>query len=689
MPKKMKTELAEEQLVRGTPITALKNVGPKRQALYEKLGIETAEQLLTFYPRSYIDYTSPLMADQCENGANVVVEGKVIRKFAPAVIRKGMVLYKMLLTDGLHNINLTIFNNEFAYYGIKTGETYVFAGKWSRTGAAYQLTMSSYLPAEEASVLRPVYSLTEGLTSRMVSTNVQDAIDHILPGMEDVLPDSVREQYGLIPFDTAIRQIHFPEGTEQLEAAKKRLSFEELFRLTIGLKLLKGRKRVQTDVRILRPNLRPFVKNLPYELTGAQKRVITEILRDMASPYPMNRLLQGDVGSGKTMVAAAACYAVIDRGYQAALMAPTEILAAQHEKTLRRFLEPLGMRIGLLTGSLTPKQKTLLREQIAAGKIDLVVGTHALVQDSTQFHRLGLVITDEQHRFGVGQRQKLGEKGDHPHVLVMSATPIPRTLALIVYGDLDISVIDEMPVGRQPIETFSVHSDKRERALHYIRDHLDRGEQGYIVCPLIEENETASMTAATAYAHELEAGIFKGYTVGLLHGRMKPDEKDAVMGDFSAGKIQLLVSTTVVEVGVDVPNATIMLIENAERFGLSQLHQLRGRVGRGSKKSTCILLSDNDGEDNRKRLNVMKQTCDGFLISKEDLKLRGAGDFFGYRQHGVPSLGISDVLEDTALFAQAQAAAAQLLSEDPDLSKPEHRLLREQIEEMTRRSGKN
>ncbi len=680
-----------------TPITSLKNVGPKRAALYDKLGVHSAEELLTFYPRSYQDFTSPQMADQCENGANVVIEGKILRKFSPAPIRKGMVLYKLLASDGLHNFIITIFNNEYAYYGIHTGEDYVFAGKWARTGSSFGLTMTAFLPTEEADVLRPVYPLTEGLTSKMVQTNVSDAIQHILPAMNDPLPETIRKEHKLISFQTAIRQIHFPEGHEQLEAAKRRLSFDELFRLTIGLKFLKGRARQTTDVRILRPDLRPFVKSLPYQLTGAQKRVITEILRDMASPYPMNRLLQGDVGSGKTMVAAAAAYAAIERGYQAALMAPTEILAAQHEQTLRKLLTPLGIRIGLLVGSLTPKQKTQMREKIAAGEIDLVAGTHALVQETTVFHKLGLVITDEQHRFGVAQRQTLGEKGDHPHVLVMSATPIPRTLALMVYGDLDLSVIDELPLGRQPIETFSIHSDKRERALLYIREHLSRGEQGYIVCPLIEESEssdTASMavrnlTAAAAYAKELQDGPFKGYTVGLLHGRMKPDEKEAVMTDFAAGKIQLLVATTVVEVGVDVPNATIIMIENAERFGLSQLHQLRGRVGRGSKKSTCILLSDNDGEDNRRRLAIMKETCDGFKISKEDLKLRGAGDFFGYRQHGAPSLGISDVLEDTALFAEAQSAAYALLDTDPTLALPENQLLKMQVEEMTQRSGKN
>ena len=682
-------KITGEMLPPDAPVTELKNVGPKRAALYQKLGIETVSDLLTFYPRSYQDFTSPKMAAECRDGEPAVIEGKILRKLPPAYIRRGMVLYKLTVTDGMQNFTVTIFNNEYAYYGVHLGETYIFAGKWNRLGNAGNLAMQNYLSPGEAATLRPVYPLTEGLSSKMVQTNVQDAIARALPGLPDPIPGSVRAEYGLIGFRQAVQEIHFPESQEQMETARDRLAFEELLRLTLALKFLKGRGREKTRVRVQRPDLKPFVKSLPFPLTGAQKRVIAEILRDMASPYPMNRLLQGDVGSGKTLVAAAVSYAAIQKGYQAALMAPTEILAAQHEKTLRKFLEPMGVKVGLLTGSLTPKQKTAMREAIERGEIQMVAGTHALVQEATAFHRLGLVITDEQHRFGVHQRQMLGEKGDHPHVLVMSATPIPRTLALIVYGDLDISVIDELPAGRQPIETFSVHSDKRERALTYIRAHLDRGEQGYIVCPLIDKSDAVSAAAATAYRDELAEGIFKGYTVGLLHGRMKPDEKEAVMADFAAGKVQLLVATTVVEVGVDVPNATIILIENAERFGLSQLHQLRGRVGRGDKKSTCILLSDNDGEDNKRRLKVMKETCDGFVIAKEDLKLRGAGDFFGYRQHGMPSLGLADLLEDTALFAKAQAAAAEILQDDPDLQKPEHAVLKRQIDEMAAESGKN
>ncbi|MBR6789935.1 MAG: ATP-dependent DNA helicase RecG [Oscillospiraceae bacterium] len=660
-----------------SPVTVLKNVGPKRAALYEKLGIRTVEDLLRHYPRGYVDYASSRPVSEWMDGETAVIEAKILRRHPPAPIRKGLTVYKLTATDGLEQLTVTIFNNEFAYYALKAGETYVFRGKFSRMGSQKQLTMLSYVTIDEADVQRPVYPMTEGLAPGMILHNMEEAAERFLPLMPDPMPPEILREKGLMGLEEAIRAIHFPEDEMQLNAAKRRLSYEELFTISAALMLLRGRERLTTGVLIEDADMAPFYGSLPFSPTGAQKRVIGEILKDMAAGTPMNRLLQGDVGSGKTMVAAAACFAAWQKGYQSALMAPTEILAAQHAVTLKKFLEPLGLRVALLTGSLTQKQKNDLRAKIAAGEVDLVAGTHALVQDATVFHDLGLVITDEQHRFGVAQRQKLGQKGSAPHVLVMSATPIPRTLALIAYGDLDLSIIDELPKGRQPIETFAVHSDKRNRALGYIRDHLERGEQGYVVCPLIEESDSGLM-AAERYASALQR-VMIPHEVGLLHGRMKPAEKDAVMAEFSSGKIALLVATTVVEVGVDVPNATIMMIENAERFGLSQLHQLRGRVGRGSKKSTCILVSDNEGEDNRRRLSVMKQTCDGFVIAKEDLKLRGAGDFFGQRQSGVPSLAMGDLLEDTGLFAEAQADARALLAADPDLSEEGHVLFGEKI----------
>ena len=663
------------------PVTALKNVGDKRKNLYEKLGVKTVGDLLRFYPRSYVDYTSPKLAAECVPGEAAVIEAKVLRKFAPAPIRKNMVLYKLLLTDGLSNVVLTIFNNEYAYYEIKAGETYLFHGKFSTMGGSYQMTLSSFIRAEDGEVMRPVYNLTEGLSNGMVVNNIKEAVERWGGFLEDILPAEVVSRHSMMSFGEAVRTIHFPKGKDAYDKARYRLAFEELFLLSLSLLLLKGRDKGKTTVQIKNPDMKLFYHSLPFELTGAQKRAIGEILSDMAGEAPMNRLLQGDVGSGKTMVAAAGCFAAFQGGFQSTIMAPTEILAAQHEATLKKTLEPLGVKVCLLTGSLTKKQKDALRAEIAAGTYDVVVGTHALVQKDTVFRKLGFIVTDEQHRFGVRQRGELIKKGERPHHLVMSATPIPRTLALIVYGDLDISVLDELPKGRQKVETFAVHSDKRKRALGFIKKELEAGHQGYIVCPLIEDSESELM-AAVRYEKIIETNYFPEYQVALLHGRLKSDEKDRIMHAFKAGEIHLLVSTTVIEVGVDVPNATIMMIENAERFGLSQLHQLRGRVGRGSAQSYCILVSDNEGEDNRRRLQVMKETSDGFVIAKEDLKLRGAGDFFGDRQHGLPQLGIADLLEDSALFKTAQGEAKALLQRDPELREPEQMRLRLYMDEI-------
>ena len=662
-----------EKLTPESPVTALKNVGAKRAALYEKLGIRTIENLLRWYPRTYVDYTEAIPAAEGIGGENCVIKGVVLRRFDPAPIRKGLVIYKIQANDGISNFLVTIFNNEYAYYGIKAGEEYAFAGKFSKMGNRYQLALSSYVPAGEAGTLRPIYNLTDGLSNGMAANNMAEAIS-CAEDMPDPMPAPLLREQGICQLRYALESIHFPKGREAYEIARRRLVFEEFFTLSLALIRLRGRERTASAPALQPIDLAPFLDSLPFTLTGAQRRAVGEILGDMEKPFPMNRLLQGDVGSGKTMVAAAAIYAAVKNGFQSALMAPTEILAAQHAETLIKVLEPLGVRVCLLTGSLTPKQKEAIKEGLAAGEYSLAVGTHALVQQSTAFRRLGLVITDEQHRFGVEQRRKLAGKGESPHSLVMSATPIPRTLALIVYGDLDISVLDELPAGRQKVETLVVHSDKRGRALKFIRDHLDAGEQAYIVCPLVEESES-ELLAATQYRDKIAGEFFPGHQVGLLHGRMKPAEKEEIMGAFKENKLQLLVSTTVVEVGVDVPNATVMLIENAERFGLAQLHQLRGRVGRGKTQSYCILVSDNEGEENRRRLKVMKETSDGFVIAREDLKLRGSGDFFGSRQHGMPALAIADLFEDQGMFKEAQEAARQLLKDDPDLKKPENQAM--------------
>ena len=669
-----------EALTLDSPVTALKNVGAKRAALYEKLGVRTVYDLLRFYPCSYIDYTSPVMAADAPEGETCVIKAVVTRRMQPAPIRKGLVLYKFIANDGVSNIQITIFNNEYAYYGIKAGEEYAFCGKFSKMGGRCQLALSSYVPAAEADTMRPVYNLTEGLANGMVHNNMREAVDRCAEQLADPLPLPLLREEKLCQLRYAIENIHFPQGREAYEIARRRLVFEEFFTLSLALVRLRGREREEAAIRLEDTDISPFLSSLPFELTGAQRRAIGEILADMQKGFPMNRLLQGDVGSGKTMVAAAAVYAAAKNGVQSAVMAPTEILAGQHYATFSKALAPLGVRTCLLTGSLTPKQKEERKEALAAGEIDLAVGTHALVQDSTAFARLGLVITDEQHRFGVEQRRRLAGKGESPHSLVMSATPIPRTLALIVYGDLDLSVLDELPKGRQPVDTLVIHSNKRERALGFIRDHIAAGEQAYIVCPLVEESES-ELLAAAQYRDRV-AKAFPDIAVGLLHGRMKPAEKEAVMAAFQQGKVQLLVSTTVVEVGVDVPNATVMMVENAERFGLAQLHQLRGRVGRGSKKSYCILVSDNDGEENRKRLSVMKATNDGFVIAREDLKLRGSGDFFGSRQSGMPALAIADLFEDADLFKEAQEAARRLLAEDPGLERPENSAIRVIIDRL-------
>jgi ATP-dependent DNA helicase RecG len=492
----------------------------------------------------------------------------------------------------------------------------------------------------------------------------------------ETLPVDVIDRYGLCSLEYALENIHFPETELASETARRRLAFDELLKLQLGMSMMKTRSRRYTACR-MNPEISAdeFRQGLPFELTDAQNKAIDEIIADLCRDVPMNRLLQGDVGSGKTAVAAAACYFTVKNGFQAALMAPTEILAMQHYKTLTGFLEPFGISVCLLTGSLTAKKKGLLREKIASGETTVIVGTHAIIQKDVEYKALGLVITDEQHRFGVAQRAALAEKGDAPHKLVMSATPIPRTLALIIYGDLDISAINQLPKGRKPVRTYAVTGKLRHRAFGFVRNRLDEGRQAYVVCPMIEDSES-DLQAVKSYAENAEKTDLKGYSLALLHGKMKAAEKERVMKLFHDGEIQVLICTTVVEVGVDVPNAAVMVIENAERFGLSQLHQLRGRVGRGDAESTCILITDNTGDECKKRMKIMSSTTDGFKISEEDLKMRGPGDFFGNAQHGLPPLKIADIACNMELMSKAQTCAHQLLEDDPQLNKPQNRALK-------------
>ena len=539
----------------------------------------------------------------------------------------------------------------------------------------------------------PVYPLTAGITNHLLCTLTQQAVAACAQDMPETLPRGVRLDHELAQAEFSYRNIHFPESFQALELARRRLTFEELFYLSAGLAMLKERRGDVLGCAIPSRPMEEFLARLPFPLTGAQRRVMEEISRDMASGRPMNRLVQGDVGSGKTVVAAYAAWLAAGAGYQSALMAPTEVLAEQHFRSLSALLEPAGVRVGLLTGSITPAGKKKVRQALAAGEIDLIIGTHALLSQGVEFAKLGLMVADEQHRFGVAQRAALAAKGDSPHVLVMSATPIPRTLALIIYGDLDVSVIDELPPGRTPVETYVVREDKRARMYNFVRRLVGEGRQVYIICPAVEENTEGTMQnvewegdgpaldlkAVTTYAKKLQTEVFPDLRVDFLHGKMKPREKEAVMAAFAAGETQVLVSTTVIEVGVDVPNAALIIIENAERFGLSQLHQLRGRVGRGKHQSYCVLITNTRSVEAMQRLRTLASTADGFKISEEDLKLRGPGDFFGSRQHGLPQMKLADLAGDMRLLSEAQESARRLLMADPTLSQPENRPVLERV----------
>ena len=665
-------------------IQTLTGVGEKRAKLFHKLGVFSVGALLRYYPRTYEDWSQPLTIEQAPFGVPCTIRAVVLHKPVETRIRKGMTLYKTSVTDGKRDLQLTFFNNPYIVNALTEGKEYIFYGKVSGTLLRKEMNVPEFYPVSSAPSVCPIYRQTEGLSTRMISNAVKHALALLPEQVKDPIPYDIRMQHHLCELRYALEQIHFPDSMESMEIAKKRLVFEELFTLQLGLLKLKYRKKQETSLPPFIDYSNEFFQLLPFTPTDAQKRAISEAMADMTdlqNRSPMSRLVQGDVGSGKTAVAAALCYSVIKNGVQAALMAPTEILAQQHHASISGILKDTGISVGLLTGSVTPAKKRKLIEQLQDGSIQMVIGTHALISETVAFQNLGLVITDEQHRFGVAQRSLLAEKGNHPHMLVMSATPIPRTLALIIYGDLDISILDELPPGRQTIETYAISSRKRARALQYIRTYLDAGQQAYIICPLVEES-TNDMASVVQYANALQTETFPDKVIGTLHGKMKPKEKDAVMTAFAKGEIDVLVSTTVVEVGVDVPNAVIILIENAERYGLSQLHQLRGRVGRGTMKSTCILVSDAQNEEAVARLKILCSTSDGFRIADEDLRLRGPGDFFGEKQHGLPDLKIANMAEDIEVLKDAQSAAKYVLSCDPKLEQPEHRGLKGQIKRL-------
>ncbi len=669
-----------------TPVTALDKIGKKKAALYEKLGIHSVGDLLRYYPRTYEDWSQPYKIADSLEGMPCCVGCYVERVHSPARIRGGMTLLKMIVCDGMDHMTVTFFNQPYLYERFADGGDFLFYGIVKRNGRFYEMNAPSVSDVDKAGI-HPIYPQTAGLPTKQIEEAAAQAIRMLPERMNDPIPMEILAQYDLCSLDFAIRRIHFPEKPEDIELARKRLSFEELLVLQLGMAKLKGGRQTTSSVHLLGEDFtQAFFALLPFEPTGAQKRAVAECIHDMScGNAPMNRLIQGDVGSGKTAVAAAVCYSAARNGMQCAFMAPTEILASQHYRSLTELLEKSGIRTALLTGSVKPSEKKKIYAALETGELDLVIGTHALISEQVTFHNLGLVITDEQHRFGVAQRSALIAKGTSPHIMVMSATPIPRTLALLIFGDLDLSVLDELPPGRQKVDTFLIDSAKRERAYGFLKKHINDGQQCYIVCPLVGQSEM-ELESAEEYAEKLRTTVLRDCRIGLLHGKMKPKDKDSVMADFSAGAIDILVSTTVIEVGVDVPNATIMFIENAERFGLSQLHQLRGRVGRGSQKSYCIMVSDNQSDVTRQRLMVMCRTNDGFRIADEDLRLRGPGDFFGSRQHGLPELKVAG-MSDMEMLDRTQAAAERILRDDPMLMKKEHRGLQFETQRLFAKAG--
>ena len=664
----------------------LKGVGEARAKTFANLGITTLYDLISYFPRTYEDRTRILPIAELQADEPACFRAFVTSSPRTQHIRKGLDLTKLTVADETARLNLTFFNQTYVSENLEQGREYYFYGTLNGDYLGYQMTNPIFEPAEAPGVLTrrimPIYPLTAGLHNNLISRTVQQALNVCLDGLPELLPEALRAEYGLCDAATAYRNIHAPVSPEALEAARHRLIFEEFFIYSVGLTLLRANRSRRNQTPFAIPALSELEAALPFALTGAQKRAIGEIAADFAAGKVMNRMLQGDVGSGKTAVAAAAAWMTARNGRQAALMAPTEILAEQHARGLEQLLTPLGVRVSLLTGAMTAAQKKTARAAIAAHEADLIVGTHALISEATSFSDLGLVIADEQHRFGVAQRAALAEKGDDPHLLVMSATPIPRTLALILYGDLELSVLDELPPGRQPIDTFLVGEDKRARVNAFIRKQVAAGHQVYVVCPAIEEGEDDSLRSAEVWAETLQMTVFPDLRVALLHGKMRPAQKEQIMGSFVQGAYDVLVATTVIEVGVDVPNATLMVIENADRFGLSQLHQLRGRVGRGKDKSYCILFTSNRNAETLKRLKALCKTNDGFEISREDLALRGPGDFFGTRQHGLPAFKVGNLEMDLKTLQDAQAAAATFAVSEELPSRAEYQPLMARIQAL-------
>ncbi len=683
MPAELHTTLTPD-----TPVRYLKGVGPKTAERFEKLGILTLSDLLCHYPRRYLDFSKPYSIAEAPADTECVVKAEVFAKPGGRILPGGRRMERITAGDDVSSLEITWFNNPYAAQKLELGQEYYFQG--IVTGGMLRRQMVNPQVRTDAQVksspFEAVYPQTEGLTSSAIAKCVRQLLPHaeLLP---DPLPPEMLKKYRLLSKADAVRAIHCPATEEEAFAARRRLIYEELLVLQLGIGRMKNHGAASTGAPMKKADVSPFWESLPFSPTGAQRRAVEEILSDMSGETSMNRLLQGDVGSGKTLVAAAAIWACIRAGYQAALLAPTEILASQHAENLNRLLSPFGMRAALLTGGMKAAARRTTLAAIRDDEADLIVGTHAILSEGVEFARLGLAVVDEQHRFGVRQRGLLAEKAANPHLLVMSATPIPRTLGLLMYGDLDISILDELPPGRKPVKTRCITGKKRADLYGFLDREIDSGRQVYIVCPAIEDAGGSGLNAVKSYYEDIAKAYLPDRRVGLMHGRLKPKEKAEVMDDFKSGRLDALVSTTVIEVGVDVPNATVMVIENAERYGLSALHQLRGRVGRGAAESWCFLVSDNASESVQKRLKFLCSTSDGFAVAQYDLETRGPGDFFGSRQHGLPTLQIADLMNDTRTLHAAQSEAVALLAEDPLLERPEHALLARQVEQMFDKAG--
>ncbi|HHT9129250.1 MAG TPA: ATP-dependent DNA helicase RecG [Candidatus Brocadiaceae bacterium] len=675
------------QSILNQPVQYVKGVGPKRNEIFGKLGIHTICDMLYYFPREYKDHTKIQKISEAKIGTEISIQGKVLG-INTRISRNRKHLLEVFVGDETGAVAATWFNQPFLTNKFHVGDKVLLHGK---VGAYKYLQLLSpeyeIIHDEETNIqeggIVPVYPLTEHISQVHFRKIMKEAVHRFTDSVEEILPKEIIKKNQLIPLSNAIRNIHFPETVEYLKNAKSRLVYDELFILELAMAL--RRRDIKEEMGIpfkVGPNVDAHIRNLiPFTLTNAQERVINEIKKDMQSNKPMNRLLQGDVGSGKTVVAIYAILVAIANGYQSAFMVPTEILAEQHFQTLQKYLHRSNVRIHLLTGNTHSKHKKDALEQIRTGQVDLIIGTHAIIEEAVQFKKLGLVVIDEQHKFGVIQRLKLKEKGFMPDVLIMTATPIPRTLSLTLFGDLDISILDEMPPGRSPAKTFWIPKNKEKEAYNFIHGEIAKGGQVFIVYPLVEESKALDLKSAVTEAKKLQSDIFPTLKIGLLHGQMKSAEKDKIMTDFKEKRYDILVSTVILEVGIDVPNATVMVVEHAERFGLAQLHQLRGRIGRGSEQSYCLLLGNPQTYESRERLKIMTKTCDGFKIAEMDFRLRGPGEFFGTRQHGLPELRISDLIKDFPILKQARSDAFGIVSKDPHLTWETHQKIRQKVAE--------